>query len=105
MLTQLPSSCYKVGMDNLYLSAKFTHFCFSRLKQIMIHGVLRSEGRGVPKCVVQEKMKKKDEIEAARGTVKAAILTNNSKCSGMVMFSYYDSKPVYFLSNACEKIA
>ena len=104
MLCQLPSSAYKVGMDNLYVSAKFSHFCYSRLKKIMVHGVIRESGRGVPKCILQEKKTKKDEIEAVRGTVKAALLSNDSKCPGMVMLSFYDSKPVYILSNACEGI-
>ena len=53
---------------------------------------------------MQEKATKKEELESVRGTVKAAILKNDSRCNGMVMLSYYDSKPVYLLSNACEKI-
>ena len=91
-------------MDNLYLASKFTHFCFSSLKQIMVHGVIHSEGRGVPKCVMQEKKTKKEEIQSAQGTVKAALLKNDSRCSGMVMLSYYDSKSVYLSTNAYEKI-
>ena len=104
MLSQLPSSAYVVGMDNLYLSAKFAHFAYSRLKKMMIHGVIRSEGRGVPTCITQQKQTKKDDIEKNKGTLKAAIITNDEKCKGMVMLSYYDSKPVYLLSNACERI-
>ena len=38
------------------------------------------------------------------GTVKASILVGDSKCSGIVTLSFYDSDSVYFISNACEKI-
>ena len=75
-------------MERLYVSLK-TPAAMSGMEQ---------------KYVLQEKKKKQDDIDAVRGTVKAALLTNDSNCSGMVMLSYYDSKPVYLLSNACEEI-
>jgi len=42
-------------------------------------------------------------IEEQRN-VKAAVLVGDSACQGLVSLSFYDSKPVYFVSNACEKI-
>ena len=71
----------------------------------MIHGVTRESGRGIPKCVYQQKQKRKKDIDAARGTFKAAVLQNDEHCGGkMVAVSFYDSKPVYFLSHACKVI-
>jgi hypothetical protein len=38
------------------------------------HGVVRRHNRGVPSCVLQEDKKRKEDIKAARSTLKAAIL-------------------------------
>ena len=69
----------------------------------MIRGVGRPS-RWVPKCVYQEAVTQKDAILRAKGTVKAATLVGDSTCKNLVALSFYDSKPVYFISNACEKI-
>ena len=39
-----------------------------------------------------------------KDTVRAAMLDGDSKCKNLIALSFYDSKPVYFISNACEKI-
>ena len=36
--------------------------------------------------------------------MKASVLVGDSKCKCLVVLSFYDSKPVYFISNACEII-
>ena len=36
--------------------------------------------------------------------LKASLLKGDSKCDGLVELLFYDSKPVYFISNACENI-
>ncbi len=46
----------------------------------------------------------KAEILRSKGAVEAAVLMNDSKCKGLIALSFYDSKPVYFISNACETI-
>ena len=33
-----------------------------------------------------------------RATVNAAVLENDSKCKGLIALSFYDSKPVYFVT-------
>ena len=72
----------------------------------MVHGVIRENGRGVPQCILQSKQKKKEDIEKVKGTVKAAVLKQDEGCGDrMVITSFYDSKPVYFCTNACERIA
>ena len=101
---QLETDNHVCGMDNLYMSTKL---CFmSRLhpRNISIHGVTRMSGRGIPKCVEQEIETRKNQLEKVRGTVKLATLQGDSKCPGFVALSFYDSKPVYFLSTACDTI-
>ena len=39
-----------------------------------------------------------------RHTVKAAVLRGDKVCHDLIACSIYDTKPVYFLTNAAEKI-
>ena len=106
LLQQLPKSTafYRCGMDNLYISPKFAKICYNNSgKRVMIHGVCRPS-RGIPQCIVQEKVTRKDDLLRSKGTVKAAVLENDTKCKGLVALSFYDSKPVYFITKACERI-
>ncbi len=41
---------------------------------------------------------------AARGTVKAAVLKGDSRSSNLVVASCYDQKPFYMISHSCESI-
>ena len=71
----------------------------------MIYGVVRSSGRGVPKCVIQQKeMTHKEEKNCAQGTLRVAHLKGDSKIDGLVALSYYDSKPFYMMSNSTDCI-
>ena len=45
----------------------------------MIYGVVRSSGRGFPKCVMQKEMTCKEEKNRARGTLRVAHLKGDSK--------------------------
>ena len=104
LLQQLPHKNYICGMDNLYMSAKFAKIALiDSGKRVMIHGVTRS-GRGIPPCITQEALTRKEDLLRTRGTLKAAAITGDSACPGLVAASLYDSKPVYFLSNACTSV-
>ena len=70
----------------------------------MIYGVVRSDGRGVPNCIMQSVCSGKEERERARGTLKVAHLKCESQLDGLLAISYYDSKPFYMMTNATEKI-
>jgi len=72
-------------------------------KDIMIHCVCRPS-RGIPNYILLTIVAKKKELPKNRGTVKASVHVGNSKCKGLVGLSFYDSKSVYFISNACENI-
>ncbi len=95
---------YTVGMDNLYMSAKFCRVAFECEQRVMIHGVVRPSLRGVPGCVKQKEVTRKTDLERVRHTVRVAVLKNDSVCKNLVCISLYDSKPVYLLSNACPEV-
>ena len=104
LFQQLPLKHYICGMDNLYMSAKFAKVAMiDSEKNVLIHGVTRAS-RGIPPCITQEAVTKKEDLLRTRGTMKAAVLTGDSDCPGLVATSLYDSKPVYLLSNACTSV-
>ena len=47
---------------------------------------------------------RKEDILKSKGTVKASILVGDMRCKNLVAASFYDNKPVYFISNICEEI-
>ena len=106
LFEQLPqnTSNYQCRMDNLFMSVKFAKFakCAAPIS-VMIHGVTRPSGRGVPKCIEQNLVTKKDELEKVRGTLKVAVLDGDPSCK-VVAASLYDTKPVYIVSTSCEKV-
>ena len=106
LFQQLPENVnnYKCGMDNLFMSAKFAKIAMNDSgRKVMIHDVCR-QNRGIPKSIMQEKVTTKQDVLKNKGTVKAAILVGDSKCTDLVTLSFYDSKPIYFITNACDKI-
>ena len=104
LISQLPHKYYTMGLDNLYMSAKLCRLAYSMEQKVMIHGVTRPSLRGIPPIVKQEEVKRKEDLEKVRHTVKAAVLKGDSVIQNLVAVSLYDTKPVYFLSSACEGI-
>ena len=70
----------------------------------MIHGVVRSDGCRVPKCIFQKEAASKSDKEKARGTLKVSLMKGHSKVQGLLALSYYDSKPFHMMTNAIEKV-
>lgn len=70
----------------------------------MLSGVTHTSKRGLPKCVLQDKVKNDNDVISVCGTVKAAILEGDRGAQGLVAMSVYDQKPVHFLSMTCESI-
>ena len=60
----------------------------------MLYGVTRKSGGGIPKCVMQEEAKTKDELARVKGTVKVAKLVGNKHIQGLLAVSVYDTKPI-----------
>ena len=106
LLQQLPEGTknYVCGMDNLFMSPKFAKIAHNESgRKVMIHGVCR-QSRGIPNCILQDAVTKKDDLLRTRGTVKASVLQGDPSCPSLVALSFYDTKPVYFVSNACKNI-
>ena len=104
MFDQLKDKHHNAWFDNLYLSAKFAKASLTHPMHVRISGPTRKSGRGLPACVIQEERKNPKEIREARGTVKAAVLEGDTNCPELVAVSFYDQKPVHFLSTICETI-
>ncbi len=69
----------------------------------MIHGVC-CPSRGIPHHIVQDKVTRKDNLPQSKGTVKAAVLENDSKYKGLIELSFYDSKSVYFINKEYVRV-
>ncbi len=76
-------------MDNLFNSVKLAPATYLLPKPVFVHGVLRKSGRGCPPCVMQEEELGK-HTHAARGTVKAAVLKEDSVSSDLVVALCYE---------------
>ena len=70
----------------------------------MAYSVVRSDHRGIPKCIKQSTVTKKNELEKVRGTLKVAHLKGDDKIRGLVALSLYDSKLFHMMSNTCDKV-
>ena len=76
----------------------------SHKNTIRISGPTCKSGRSLPKCVVQEEKTSPADVRAVWGTVKGVVLEGDSEIPDLVAVSYYDQKPVHFLSTICESI-
>jgi hypothetical protein len=104
MFGNLRESYHCCTMDNLFNSVKLVCAAYLLPKPVLIHGVLRKSGRGCPPCVMQEEKLGK-HADAARGTVKGAVLKEDSMSSNLVVASCYDQKPIYMISSKCKKVS
>ena len=104
LISQLPDKYYTLGMDNLYNSAKLCRLAYSMEQKVMVHGVTRPSLRGIPPAIKQNEVSKKKDLASVRHTVKVAVLKGDEVSKDLVSISIYDTKPVYFLSSACDEI-
>ena len=77
---------------------------YTHERKVKISVPTRKAGRGLPSCVLQQEVHGKEELRRVRGTVKGAVLEGDDDMPGLVAVSYYDQKPVHFLSTICEEI-
>ena len=98
---------HQVRFDNLYMSAKFCLGSYTHPKKVMAEGVCRTGSRGLTALIVQHEVTGRANINAVKGTVKAALLEGcpGLATSPLVAVSVYDTKPVHFLSMCCTGIS
>ena len=104
LFDQLKSKHHCLWMDNLYMSAQFAKTALNSRNKVKIHGVTRNHNKGVPKIIEQQEMQNEQQALAVKGTVKVAVLKNDPVIKDLVAISYYDSKPVYFLSTIIKNV-
>ena len=104
MFDQLEEKYHNCWFNNLYLSAKFAKPAYKHTNKVQISGPTQKSGQGLPKCVIQEEMKNANNIRSVQGTVKAAALQGDPEVPNLLDVSYYDQKPLHFLSTICKKI-
>jgi len=68
-----------------------------------VHGVIWKSGRGVPAIVLQEELGG-NRADAVRGTVKVAVLKEDSESYDLIIASCYDQKPFYMLTHSATEV-
>ena len=101
---QLKSKHHCLWMDNLYMSAQFAKRSINSKNKVKVHGVARNHMKGVPKIIQQQEMQNETQALSVKGTVKVAVLKNDPDMKDLVAISYYDSKPVYFLTTVLKNV-
>ena len=91
-------------MDNFYISTKISRACYITAQKVITHSITQSSGRGLSKCIEQQEVTRKEDPARQRGTLKVAQLEHDSACKRFLAISLYDQKPVYVLSNSCDKV-
>ena len=66
LLDQVVSKNHTIGMDNIYISAKFVRFGLWHPDRFIFHGVAREKGKVVPSCIFQKKETTKIDHAKAR---------------------------------------
>ncbi len=103
MFKQLPDVNHFCKMNNLFMSVGLTREAYSLPTQVFVHGVIWKSKQDVPLCVLQEDKTGK-AAKKAGGTMKAAVLKNDSKSHNLIVTSCYDQKPFHMMSHSIEEI-
>ena len=87
MWEHLPDDGHHCKMDSLYVSVSLARAGYSLPRTagpVLIHGVIRKSGRGMLPSVIQDDLTGKKATETARGTVKLAVLRDDSQSSELI---------------------
>ena len=98
LFDQLKNDHHRCGVDNLYTSAKFFKGAYNHPRKVLLHGVARKSGRGVPQSILQEEIHNLNKQKKVRGTVKAAQLVGDPSCPNLCTVSMCNTMPVHFLT-------
>ena len=103
LIQQLKNNWSRIYMDNLFNSVALYKAAYE--EKALMHGVCRTNGRGLPQTVIQREEKSKRGQEQVKGTVKAAWLKADSNaCPPILACLIYDTKPVHFISTVASSI-
>ena len=68
----------------------------------LVHGVVHTNGQGIPPSIIQKEEKSISCIEQLHGTTIASRLFHHAACPNLLAASVQDTKPVHILSTAAE---
>ena len=102
MFESLTHEWHRIHFDNLHNSAIFCKLACQRCK-VLVGGVARKGGRGLPSVVAQAEAKKKGKAKV-QNVVKAAVLNGDDDCPNLIAAPAYDNKPVHFLSMIATRV-
>ena len=60
--------------------------------------------KGIPKIVQQMDVSNENLALQVKGSIKVAVLKGDPSITDLMAISYYDSKPVYFLSSVISNV-
>ena len=103
MFDNLKETSHRCKMDNLFNSVSLARAAYKLPSKVLVHGVIRKSGRGVPPVVLQEELGGK-RADAVRGTVKVAVLKDDSESHDLIVASCYDQKPFYMISHSVQEV-
>ena len=103
MFDQLETEHHNCWFDNLYLPARFVKAAITQEQDSNLRSDSQ-EWQGSPKICCARRKNKSNRCACSSGTVKGAVLEVDSEIPDLVAMSYYDQKPVHFLSTICESI-
>ena len=103
MFSNLKKQGHWCKMDNLFNSVNLSLEDYSLWARFLIHGVIQKIMWGVPLRILQEELTAK-RADAARRTVKSAVLEGGSKYYQLLITSCCDQKPFYKISHSTPSV-
>ena len=82
---------HQCKMDNIFNSVSLSRAAYVLKTRVLIHGVIKKNGRGVCSAVIQDKHTGKS-TDAVWGAVKLSILKGDSEYSDLIVSLCYDQK-------------
>ena len=92
MSDNLMDAGHQCKMNNLFNSVSLKWSAYVLKTRVLVHGVIWKSGPGVCSAVIYEKNTGK-RADTVRGTVKVAVLKDDSESSDLIVASCYDQKP------------
>jgi len=103
MFGNLKESGHHCKMDNLFNSMSLALAVYMLLPRLLVHGVMRKSGWGVPSVVLQEELGG-NMADVVRGTVKVTVLKEDSESHDLIITSCYEQKPLYMITHSVQEV-
>ena len=95
---QLPGKLYRCGLENIYVSSKFSNIGIKI--NIYVHVFNRTGGCCIPSSLLKYEVKSRQDNIGVLDTVKAAIICGDTECEDFLDLSFYDRNTVHFFTTS-----